>query len=40
MPGRWGLTFASPRAIDLADGDEIDEEKFRALVREAVALNG
>ena len=27
------------RAIDLHDGDEIDEEAFRALIRAAVALN-
>ncbi len=27
------------RAIDLHEGDEIDEEAFRALVRAAVALN-
>ena len=27
------------RAIDLHEGDEIDEEAFKALVRAAVALN-
>ena len=27
------------RAIDLGEGDEIDEKAFKALVREAVALN-
>ena len=27
------------RAIDLREGDEIDEDAFKALVREAVALN-
>ena len=27
------------RAIDIREGDEIDEKAFRALVREAVALN-
>ncbi len=27
------------RAIDFHEGDEIDEEAFKALVREAVALN-
>jgi len=28
------------RAIDLHDGEEIDEEAFKALIRAAVALNG
>jgi hypothetical protein len=28
------------RAIDIRDGDEIDAAAFKALVREAVALNG
>ncbi len=28
------------RAIDLREGEEIDEEAFRALIRAAVALNG
>ena len=27
------------RAIDIREGEEIDEEAFRALIREAVALN-
>ena len=27
------------RAIDLREGDEIDEAAFKALIREAVALN-
>ncbi|MDX1440331.1 MAG: DUF1801 domain-containing protein [Rubricoccaceae bacterium] len=27
------------RAIDIHEGDEIDEEAFKALIREAVALN-
>ena len=28
------------RAIDIHEGEEVDESAFRALVREAVALNG
>jgi hypothetical protein len=28
------------RAIDVHDGEEIDEEAFKALIRAAVALNG
>ena len=28
------------RAIDLHEGDEIDEKAFKALIRAAVALNG
>lgn len=28
------------RAIDLHEGDEVDESAFKALVRQAVALNG
>jgi hypothetical protein len=28
------------RAIDIREGDEIDEGSFKALIREAVALNG
>ena len=28
------------RAIDIHDGEEIDEEAFKALIRAAVALNG
>lgn len=27
------------RAIDLREGDELDEKAFKALIREAVALN-
>lgn len=27
------------RAIDLREGDELDESAFKALIREAVALN-
>ena len=27
------------RAIDIHEGDEIDEEAFKALIRAAVALN-
>ena len=27
------------RAIDFRDGDQIDEEAFKALIREAVAMN-
>jgi hypothetical protein len=33
------LEGATRRAIDLHEGDEIDEEAFRALVRAAVTLN-
>ena len=28
------------RAIDLREGEELDEEAFKALIRAAVALNG
>jgi hypothetical protein len=28
------------RAIDMREGDEIDEDAFKALIRAAVALNG
>jgi hypothetical protein len=28
------------RAIDIQDGEEVDEAAFKALVREAIALNG
>ncbi|HZF67911.1 MAG TPA: DUF1801 domain-containing protein [Gemmatirosa sp.] len=35
-----GLDGNVRRAIDLREGDVIDEEAFRALVRAAVALNG
>jgi hypothetical protein len=34
-----GLDGKSRRAIDLQEGDEIDEAAFEALIREAVALN-
>jgi len=34
-----GLDSKSHRAIDLQEGDEIDEAAFEALIREAVALN-
>ena len=27
------------RAIDLGEGEKVDEEAFKALIREAVALN-
>ena len=33
------LEGGTRRAIDLREGEEIDERGFRALVREAVALN-
>lgn len=33
------LDGSTRRAIDLSDGDELDEEAFNDLVREAVALN-
>ncbi|MFA5944318.1 MAG: DUF1801 domain-containing protein [Candidatus Thermoplasmatota archaeon] len=32
-------TGATRRAIDIHEGDKIDEKAFKALVREAVALN-
>ena len=28
------------RAIDIHEGEEVDESAFKALVREAIALNG
>ncbi len=28
------------RAIDIAEGEDVDETAFKALVREAIALNG
>jgi hypothetical protein len=28
------------RAIDIPEGEEVDESAFRALIREAIALNG
>ena len=34
-----GLDGGTRRAIDIRDGDEIDEAAFTALIREAVALN-
>jgi hypothetical protein len=34
-----GLRGGTRRAIDIREGDRIDEDAFRALVREAVALN-
>jgi hypothetical protein len=34
------LDGGTRRAIDLREGDEIEEEPFKALVRAAVALNG
>jgi hypothetical protein len=33
------LTGNTRRAIDFHEGDEIDEKAFKALIREAVALN-
>ena len=33
------LDAGTRRAIDLRDGDDIDEEAFKALIRAAVALN-
>ena len=34
-----GLEGQARRAIDIREGDEVDEEAFKALVRAAVALN-
>ena len=34
------LDAGTRRAIDLREGDEIDESAFKALIREAVAANG
>lgn len=34
-----GATGGTRRAIDLREGDRLDGEAFKALVREAVALN-
>lgn len=28
------------RAIDIAEGDEVDASTFKALIREAITLNG
>jgi hypothetical protein len=33
------LDGGTRRAIDVREGDEIDEQAFKALIREAVALN-
>lgn len=33
------LDAGTRRAIDIREGDKIDEDAFRALIREAVALN-
>ena len=33
------LDAGTRRAIDIFEGDHIDEEAFKALIREAVALN-
>ena len=35
-----GLEGNARRAIDLHEGDQLDETAFKALIREAVALNG
>lgn len=34
------LEGGTRRAIDIREGEEVDEEAFKALVREAVAMNG
>jgi hypothetical protein len=34
------LDAGTRRAIDIREGDEIDEAAFKALIREAVAANG
>jgi hypothetical protein len=34
------LDGGTRRAIDLRDGDKLDEDAFKTLIREAVALNG
>ncbi|MFA6045289.1 MAG: hypothetical protein WC718_09910 [Phycisphaerales bacterium] len=34
-----GLQGNTPRAIDIYEGDVIDEKAFKALVRAAAALN-
>ena len=44
LPDPFGLFNASldgnsRRAIDLHDGDRIDETAFKALIRAAIALN-
>lgn len=33
-------TGATRRAIDIREGDELDEQAFKALIKEAVAANG
>jgi hypothetical protein len=33
------LEGGTRRAIDLSNGDQVDEDAFKALIREAVALN-
>ena len=33
------LDGGTRRAIDLVEGDDVDEQAFKALIREAVALN-
>ena len=33
------LDGGTRRAIDFRDGDQVDEQSFKALIREAVALN-
>jgi hypothetical protein len=35
-----GLEAKSSRSIDLGEGDRLDEAAFKALIREAVALDG
>jgi len=35
-----GLEGGTRRAIDIRKGEEVDEAAFKALIREAVALNG
>jgi hypothetical protein len=34
------LDAGTRRAIDFREGDDVDENVFKALIREAVALNG
>jgi hypothetical protein len=34
------LEGGTRRAIDFGEGDEVDEQAFKALIREAVAVNG
>jgi hypothetical protein len=35
-----GLEGNARRAIDLHEGDPLDQTAFKALIRQAVALNG